>query len=296
MSSLIKERFLANLGRANGLVTLYVQVAGATKGRPTVAESDLLRASVVQLQAALEDLLRAIASGRLASVGTRALGQIPLPVGTGRKRRFTLADLDGYRGLSVNELIERAVGAFLGRSTFGNLNKVVRILAAVGLRPPQDKAIRARVAAMMARRHHIGHRLDRNEMIGRGHHQARSISKKTVEVWIDAVEAFGEDILSQIRTGRAREDAAMTEYERFSEKLSRAIAAEGCDAKVSAGKGDFGKILFFVSAPGFEGMDESDRQEIVWRAILDQFSPAEQDRVEFIYTDAPSELANVPDP
>ena len=198
MTEPIEERFRANLARARNLVIMYNRVAGGLPGRPSVAESDLLRAAVVQLHACLEEMPRDVAARRLPRSAAETLRRIPLPIGTARARRFTLGDLADYRGRSVDEVIAEAVGAYLKRSTFGNLAKVSLVLGQVGLRVPTDRVLKSRIAAMMARRHQIGHRLDRNHLNGRGHHQARSMSKKTVEDWIEAVEAFGAEILGQI--------------------------------------------------------------------------------------------------
>jgi hypothetical protein len=50
---------------------------------------------------------------------------------------------------------------------------------------------------MMARRHWIAHRVDRNPMKGMGHHPVKSLSHPTVARWLDAVERFGQDILTR---------------------------------------------------------------------------------------------------
>lgn len=76
----------------------------------------------------------------------------------------------------------------------------------------------------------------------------------------------------------------------FRARLKRALADELDDAEVSAERGKALNLLGSVVSPRFEGMDEGDRQQIVWMAILDEFSPAEQEWIEFVYTDATSEL------
>ena len=82
----------------------------------------------------------------------------------------------------------------------------------------------------------------------------------------------------------------MLEPHEFRARLKRALADELDDAEVSAERGKALNLLGSVVSPRFEGMDEGDRQQIVWMAILDEFSPAEQEWIEFVYTDAPSEL------
>ncbi len=48
----------------------------------------------------------------------------------------------------------------------------------------------------------------------------------------------------------------------------------------------FGKLV----SPDFEGMNEAQRQRLVFDRILEQMNGHDQDRIAFIYTDAPSEV------
>ncbi len=86
----------------------------------------------------------------------------------------------------------------------------------------------------------------------------------------------------------------MDDLARFTDELSKALAPQLDSPKISARRGDFYKFLGFVVSPTFEGMDEGRRQEIIWAEILDHLSPEMQDRIEFIYTEAPSELEEHP--
>jgi hypothetical protein len=83
----------------------------------------------------------------------------------------------------------------------------------------------------------------------------------------------------------------MIDLDRFTDRLRRSLDGSLEDLDVSARPGDFSRVLVFVVSPTFEGMDEGDRQEIVWRHVLDDLEPADRKRIEFIYTDAPSEVA-----
>jgi hypothetical protein len=87
------------------------------------------------------------------------------------------------------------------------------------------------------------------------------------------------------------EGAAMMGPAEFRDRLARALAGELEDAEITAERGRGYKVLGFVVSPKFEGMDEGERQDIAWSAIMDEFSLAEQAWIEFIYTDAPSEIA-----
>ena len=48
-------------------------------------------------------------------------------------------------------------------------------------------------------------------------------------------------------------------------------------------------VIGVLTTPDFNGMDESERQEQVWAAIHDEFTPTEQARIEFIFTNTPDE-------
>jgi hypothetical protein len=78
--------------------------------------------------------------------------------------------------------------------------------------------------------------------------------------------------------------------QQFTEKLERNLQGVVERPRVSAKRGNLYKILAQVVSPTFEGMEEHERQEIVWRLVLDTFDQDEQDRIGFLYTDAPSEV------
>jgi hypothetical protein len=83
----------------------------------------------------------------------------------------------------------------------------------------------------------------------------------------------------------------VVDLQRFGERLRRSFEGAIREPEVIVQPGDFSMVLVSVVSPTFEGMDEGDRQEIVWQRVLDDFEAADQKRIEFIYTDAPSEAA-----
>jgi hypothetical protein len=62
------------------------------------------------------------------------------------------------------------------------------------------------------------------------------------------------------------------------------------DLQIRVEKGDFNRYLGFVISPDFEGMDEGDRQVLVWNHLQKTFDLDEMGQIEFFFTDAPSEL------
>jgi hypothetical protein len=200
----LEDRFRASLDRVHGLLALYDQVTGPAPGRPSVQESELLRAAVVYLHAALEELLRGLAEWRLPAASVDVLSQVPFAGGDGRRTTLTLGDLAAFRGQPVEEVITRSVVAYLRRSSYNNPNDIACLLGQIGLTQEARRRLWAARAAhlntIMSRRHQIAHRLDRNEASGRGHHAATSLGRTTVERWIGIVRQFGNELLHEARS------------------------------------------------------------------------------------------------
>jgi hypothetical protein len=103
----------------------------------------------------------------------------------------------------VEHVISKSVIAYLDRSSYNNPQDIAKLLGQIGL--PQKAVERlmnahaAKLRTLMTRRHQIAHRLDRNDVTGRGHHAAYSIGKMIVETWIGNVRQFGTDLLAEVR-------------------------------------------------------------------------------------------------
>lgn len=194
-------RFLAHLDRVRGLVELYGIVVGAGQGRPSVRETDLLRGAVVLLHACLEDLIRELVAERLPGMTAERLDGIPVMTQVGKpEEKVSLKGLAAFRGQTIDMVVQESVGAFLDRSSYNHPGDIERALERIDLPIKIEKPLRTHLAALMVRRHHIAHRLDRNERAGRGHHPARSLGRSTVERWIEILEELGRDILSKTET------------------------------------------------------------------------------------------------
>jgi acid stress-induced BolA-like protein IbaG/YrbA len=51
------------------------------------------------------------------------------------------------------------------------------------------------------------------------------------------------------------------------------------------------RVLAAITSPSFEGMNEAERQALVWGKLIDDLGDYESRRVEFVFTDTPRELA-----
>jgi hypothetical protein len=193
----IQLRFQSNLQRVRNVVGVYTSGSNKRKGRRAVQESDILRAAVVLLHATLEDLLRSLADWKLPTAPPEALSDIPL-VGTKGKKTLGLQELAGFRGRPVDEVIALSVSEYLERSSYNHPGDVRAVLNSVGLMESIVDGFAKDLAAMMARRHWIAHRADRNPKRGTGHHIAKSLSNAVVARWIETVERFGMSVLSRV--------------------------------------------------------------------------------------------------
>lgn len=197
MRAEIADRFQDNLDRVRGLVQAYVNASDGAGRRP-VGTTDVLRAAVVFLHAALEDLVRSALEWKLPSASAEHLKEIPL-AGVGRREKFALSDLASHRGKTVDQVIEESVSASLGDSNFNNPGELDRTLEKLGIPGSLlTPSFRRQLGPLMQRRHWIVHRADRNHTEGRGHHAARPLPKGTVEGWIGAVEEFGKALLKAL--------------------------------------------------------------------------------------------------
>lgn len=196
----IDDRFTGNVARVRGLVSLYSTLVGSSgAGRPSVEHADVLRAAVILAHAAIEDLLRSTEELRLPNALPEALLGLRLapPHGTLKdaKEKFTFVELSAYRGQSVDEVIERAIGLYLEKSNYNNIAEVKQALQRAGVAHTFSPAEAATIEAMMKRRHWIAHRADRNTLIGPGHHAVQPIGRDVVDGWISVIESFGKSVL-----------------------------------------------------------------------------------------------------
>lgn len=101
----VVQRFGANLGRVRSLIGTYAAVVGSGSGRPSVQNADVLRAAVILLHAALEDLLCSVEELELPTARPEAFdGMRLVPPGASvkdGKEKFSLKDLAAFRGQSV---------------------------------------------------------------------------------------------------------------------------------------------------------------------------------------------------
>jgi hypothetical protein len=206
MKQEIEVRLAINLNRVRNLIERYPATGS---GRRSVADSDLLRAAVVLLHATLEDVIRGVLEWKLPTAAPAGFAELAL-AGVDDKgkaltgEKFTVPQLVQHRGKTVDDVLAETVRASLARSNYNNPGEIDAALTRVGLSRQLVDPTRARIAAMMTRRHWIVHRADRYEAPapsgssgrGRGNYATKTIDKLTVEDWLDAVSNLTALILN----------------------------------------------------------------------------------------------------
>lgn len=78
----------------------------------------------------------------------------------------------------------------------------------------------------------------------------------------------------------------------FKERVKRVLEGiDVADPEVQILENRGTRILASVVSPSYETMDEGDRQSMVWGRLIDELGDYDSRRVEFVYTDSPSEVA-----
>ena len=196
-----EKRFRENANRVRNLVELYRGLNVGQAGKPLTAKSDVLRASVVLLHAAIEEFLRELARVGLVDGSPETLAKIPIVGSEGRAEKFDLGSLSKFKDESVTELIRKSISEHMGRTTYNNPGNIKTLLAGVQIAPNDDGCSWDVVGNLMARRHKIVHEADRNPKAGRGHSRSEPLSQVTVNKWIKAVEGLVKEILDANRDG-----------------------------------------------------------------------------------------------
>lgn len=199
MKAIIESRFAENIDRVRNLAELYrVHLMGQGRGRRGHTKTDVLRAAVVMLHAAMEDLLRSIEHWKLPGAGSDVLAKIPL-ASKAPAIKFNLGDLVAHRGQSIDAVISKSVYNHLERSNYNNADDLAAFCTNVGIDVTRINSHFPKVEPIMKRRHLIVHRADRDDQAaGRGRHRVTSIGVATVKGWISDIEAFGTAVLNEV--------------------------------------------------------------------------------------------------
>lgn len=195
----ITELLDENLERVDNLVSLY---GPPVIGRRKVKDTDVLRAALVLLHASMEDYLRSLLLWKIGDFDQETLNKYGFPNGNKRPPpKITLGELSAHRGKTVDELIEDAVRSYVEEfQSFNDLGEVKKALKQTGIAEAVvDDFNYGELPAMISRRHNIVHKADRNDNVGgQGNHSTKSIGKRAVEKYVEAVKCLRDFVSDQL--------------------------------------------------------------------------------------------------
>jgi hypothetical protein len=188
-----------NLERVDNLISLY---GPPVVGRRKVNDTDVLRAGLVLLHASMEDYLRSLLVWKIDTFDTETLDRYGFSEGRPNPpKQIGLGKLARYRGKTVDELISDVIKIHLEEfQSFNNLGEVKKALKQCGM---INETIEAhafnRLPEMIARRHNIVHKADRNDVAaGRGNHKTKSINPKAVKAYVEAVKGLRDLVSNEL--------------------------------------------------------------------------------------------------
>jgi RiboL-PSP-HEPN len=194
------EEFDKNIDRVRNLIAVYEVLRSPGAGRRTAKAADTLRAAVVFLHSALEEVIRNTFLWKLPLADSAVLDSIPL-VGlspSGRPEKFFLGKLAPHRGLFVDNVIRDSIDAYVDRMNINDTTEIARCLEMIGLVPTKFATNFPKLQAMMNRRHQIVHQMDRNPQSGTGRHRTQSISTQQVRDWSNNLVEFVYAIVADL--------------------------------------------------------------------------------------------------
>jgi hypothetical protein len=194
----IEKRFKRNLKRVESLSAVYEKHSGGGQGRRSVEAADTLRAATVFLHATLEDLVRSVEEWKLPECDEDCLNGIALAGATPHSEKFALGKLAAHRGSTVDSLIAASVRDHLAQKSYNDVETIASALQRVGVALDAARPSFSTLSTLIARRHNIVHRTDRDDTAGKGHHGTKSIGRQALLAWIAAVRSFGDAVLKQL--------------------------------------------------------------------------------------------------
>lgn len=195
----ITELLDKNLERVENLVSLY---GDPTPGRQKVKDTDVLRAALVLLHASIEDYLRSLLVWKIDTFDAETLSAYGLPNGKPNPpKKFGMSELAQHKGKSVDDLIAEAVKTHLEEyQSFNHLGDVKDALKTCGVvSMTVENHDFDKLPEMIARRHNIVHKADRNDVVGgRGNHHAKPLNRAEVQRYVASVKSLRDFVSEEL--------------------------------------------------------------------------------------------------
>ena len=208
--------FLGSLARSYELVELYENLNQDTNYKSNPSLKDILRASVVFAHGTLEEFLRQLGIKLFLESDDVVSKLRDIPLANEKKQmraeKFTLADLERFRGSSIDDLISKSVYDYYQRTTYNNVEDIINLLKILDISYENIEVFLPDMAAMIRRRHEIVHKTDvvKNEET-QGEKEVTEIKSSDVLRWIYAVIIFIYAILFSIATKKLVSEGKIVE-------------------------------------------------------------------------------------
>lgn len=190
--------FGENMQRAQSLISIYKRLAELQNKKTAIHSTDILRAAVVFMHAALEELIRSLIIVTYANAPQCEIDKVPLFLQRRSRQaeKFLLGALVEHKHLTVDQVIQKSVESHFQNQTFNNRADLVRAMEMIGVKKGMAKKMLPTLDAMLDRRHQIVHRVDRPKSKDDQWIRATSLSPRHVEKWAKTTLEFGSLLIT----------------------------------------------------------------------------------------------------
>ncbi|WP_299676265.1 HEPN domain-containing protein [uncultured Dokdonia sp.] len=187
--------FDKNFLRIKQLIKLYKDVLVPSN---VSSKGDVLRAVTVLTHSTFEDFLRNLLRWKLPNADPDVLNKISL-TGKERRTKIEFRDIVNLRGKTVDEVIKASIQEHLNKVSFNNTADIESHLNDMGVDTNPLKKYYSMLNDMIKRRHNIVHKADRTNDDDISKTRIKTIRISQVERWIENVDSFVVDLISQMR-------------------------------------------------------------------------------------------------
>lgn len=202
----IEWSYNKNSSRVASIIEVYdLHLKPAGQGQISPTAQDVLRAGVVLLHAAIEDLLRQSRISFFPLDDDKKLDSIPLLSDRNKRPdKFGFGSLISYQKMSVYDLITQSIKEYYENygsiSTIHDLTSCIKDCRIIDLEHNFEI-----LKNLIARRHLIVHKGDADrEAKGKGNHKVRRIKAVDLREFKDDADAFAKSFIAKLREVHAK--------------------------------------------------------------------------------------------
>lgn len=166
----------------------------------TAIANDILRAAVVFLHSALEEVIRNLFQHRLPHVNPENLNKIPFHdhEPTHRPKGILLGELQRYNGIYIENIIYRSINNYVDTININSSTQLVQCLQLAEVDHEQFVDFYPTLDSLMKRRHQIVHQMDRSNALDPLDSPVNEINQEIVANWRAAVIGFADILIQTI--------------------------------------------------------------------------------------------------